>query len=99
MREGYFTKSEEYSPMTLLTREDERRLRAEAWRYVRRINSAAARRIWRAHHPKPERSNESALIKAIRKWGGVRLFGNGLTRKKRRLYDFSTAHYAAEVHK
>lgn len=32
---------------SLLRREDERRLRAKAWRHLRRINAARARRIWR----------------------------------------------------
>lgn len=34
------------SPLTLLRREDERRLRAGAWRHLRRLNGARARRIW-----------------------------------------------------
>lgn len=34
---------------SILTREDDRRLRAQAWRHVRRINPAIARQVWRAH--------------------------------------------------
>lgn len=35
------------SPFTLLTREQDRALRAKAWRHVHRINPAVARRVWR----------------------------------------------------
>ena len=99
MRDAYFTREEQYSPMTLLSREDDRRLRAKAWRHVRRINPSEARRIWRDHHPKPERINEPAIIRAVRKWGGARLFGKKSSGRKWRLYDFTRAHYAAEVRK
>lgn len=95
MRDAYFTTEEQYSPMTILSREDDRRLRAKAWRHVHRINPAVARQIWRAHHPKPERPQESAFTKAMRKWGSVKVLGR--KRALRRLYDYSTAHYAAEV--
>lgn len=99
MRSNYFTAKERISPLTFLTREDDRRLRAKAWRHVRRIDPSEARRIWRAHHPKPERPNEPAIIRAIRRWGGARLFGKRPSGRMRRLYDFSTAHYSAEVRK
>jgi hypothetical protein len=36
----------ESSPLTLLRREDERRLRAKAWRHIRRLDRTRARRIW-----------------------------------------------------
>lgn len=34
---------------SVLTREQDRALRAKAWRHVRRINPAVARRVWRNH--------------------------------------------------
>lgn len=38
----------------LLTREQDRALRAKAWRHVHKINPAAARRVWRNHRgPRP----------------------------------------------
>lgn len=36
----------EASPLTELRPEDARRLRAKAWRHLRRINGARARRLW-----------------------------------------------------
>lgn len=39
----------EGSLLAILTREDDRRLRAQAWRHVHRINAAIARRVWRNH--------------------------------------------------
>lgn len=34
---------------SVLTREQDRSLRAKAWRHVRRINPTVARRVWRNH--------------------------------------------------
>lgn len=48
-RDPYFTPGERESALTLLSREDERRLRAQAWRHIRRINAKVAREIWARH--------------------------------------------------
>lgn len=37
---------DENSVLGLLTREQDRKFRAAAWRHVRRINPVTARRIW-----------------------------------------------------
>lgn len=39
----------EGGPLSVLSREQERRFRAMAWRHVRRINPKVARRVWRNH--------------------------------------------------
>jgi len=44
VREVYDTDSFAF---TLLTRAQDRRLRALAWRHIHRINPAVARRLWR----------------------------------------------------
>jgi len=49
---------DEQSVLGLLTREQDRKLRAAAWRHVRRINPVVARRIWIA------RRNRDLLEKA-----------------------------------
>jgi hypothetical protein len=36
-------------PLSLLTREKVRSLRAQAWRHVRRINPKIARKVWAEH--------------------------------------------------
>lgn len=46
---GYQTGKDETSCLGFLRREDERRLRAKAWRHVRRINPRIARAIWIRH--------------------------------------------------
>ena len=46
---GYQTGKDESSWLGFLNREDERRLRAKAWRHVRRINPKVARAVWRRH--------------------------------------------------
>lgn len=39
---------------SVLTREQDRMLRAKAWRHVHRINPAIARRVWKGHRgPRP----------------------------------------------
>lgn len=49
---------DEQSVLGLLTREQDRKLRAAAWRHVRRLNPITARRIWIA------RRKREALEKA-----------------------------------
>jgi hypothetical protein len=41
--------TDEGSLISILTRKQDRALRAKAWRHVRRINSEIARRVWVAH--------------------------------------------------
>lgn len=48
---AYATAVEDNSMLSLLTREQERRLRAQAWRHVRRINPKAAENIWSRRYP------------------------------------------------
>lgn len=40
------TYEDEESALTLLRPEDARRLRAKAWRHLRRINAVKARKLW-----------------------------------------------------
>lgn len=53
---GYQTGKDESSWLGFLSREDERKLRAKAWRHVRRINPAIARSVWVKH-----RKSEAAM--------------------------------------
>jgi hypothetical protein len=39
-------------PISMLTREQDRALRAKAWRHVRSINAKVARKVWLAHRRK-----------------------------------------------
>lgn len=48
-RAAYFTSDEAESPLSILNPVHARKLRAKAWRHVRRINPTIARRIWLAH--------------------------------------------------
>lgn len=41
--------TDEGSLISILTRQQDRALRARAWRHVRRINSEIARRVWKTH--------------------------------------------------
>ena len=41
--------TDEGSLMALLSREDDRRLRAQAWRHIRRINPTVTRTVWVKH--------------------------------------------------
>lgn len=49
---GYQTGKDESSWLGFLDREEERRLRAKAWRHVRRINPRIAREVWLRHRRK-----------------------------------------------
>lgn len=46
---GAYNGDDSDSLASMLTREQDRALRAKAWRHVRRINPMVARRVWRAH--------------------------------------------------
>ena len=56
---GYQTGKDECSWLGFLDRDDERRLRAKAWRHVRRINPKVAREVW-SKHRMAERAREAA---------------------------------------
>ena len=52
----------ENGPLSFLTREQDRALRAKAWRHVRRINPKVARRVWRNRRAMQEWQRAMAVL-------------------------------------
>lgn len=67
----YVYETQEDSVLGLLTREQCRELRACAWRHVRRINPAAARKVWSMRRAAKRDANEPELLEIVKAFGAV----------------------------